>query len=178
MHWISYTIWLIGQVIASASKVAIDTVRINNTQDPIIVNYPVRVTGEWERTLFSTSITMTPGTLSVGFRPVETIDGAESESGYILLVQAVYGSDPAEVVADLAHMEEKLAPRVADTPLHFSAWMYAGNVGDGYRNDIDFPLAELDENSAKSKEQKRVDRVKQARIEAAKRQQQQKGDKK
>lgn len=166
MHWIGYLIWLIGQVISSAFTVAVDTLRIDNSQDPIIVNYPLRVTGEWERTFFSTSITMTPGTLSVGFRPVEDVPGAESASGLILLVQAVYGSDPAEVIADLAHMEEKMVPRLADTPIEYAEWMLAGGYAEDYRRDVDTPLHEVDEERDTEAEQERMAAVKKARARA------------
>lgn len=145
MHWIRYTLWLIGQVISATAVVARDTVRIHNRHHPIVVYYPLRVTTDWERTVFSTSITMTPGTLSIGFRPVSEIPDAESASGLILLVHAVYGDNPREVVEGLADMEARVAPRIADTSVAYKPWMFAGAYSDGYRKDINFPMAERED---------------------------------
>jgi monovalent cation/H+ antiporter subunit E len=52
---------------------------------------------------------MTPGTLSLGFKDVD-----ESGCPRVLLVHAVYGADPDEVIAGLADMEERLAPHVKE----------------------------------------------------------------
>lgn len=109
IHAVKYTAWLLTQVFIGAMIICRDVLRRKPRFDPVVVAYPLRVTTDQELAMFSTSVTMTPGTLSLGFRnPVE-------EGGpRILLVQAVYGSDPSEVLAGLADMEERLAPHVAD----------------------------------------------------------------
>ena len=106
-HVIRFGIWLIGQVFAGALTVARDVVRRRSHMHPIVVAYPLRVTKGWQITALATSITMTPGTLSVGLRPDTDGDGPE-----ILLVQAVYGADPTEVFEGLADMEERMVPSV------------------------------------------------------------------
>ncbi|MCK7676005.1 monovalent cation/H+ antiporter subunit E [Corynebacterium pygosceleis] len=109
-HVIRFGIWLIGQVFAGALTVARDVVRRRTTMHPVVVAYPLRVTKGWQIAALSTCITMTPGTLSVGLRPDG--DGSDGEGPEILLVQAVYGTDPSEVFAGLADMEERMVPSV------------------------------------------------------------------
>ncbi|MCK7642520.1 monovalent cation/H+ antiporter subunit E [Corynebacterium sp. CCM 8835] len=106
-HVIRFGVWLIGQVFAGALTVTRDVVRRHSHMHPIVVAYPLRVTKDWQIAALSTCITMTPGTLSVGLRPDADGDGPE-----ILLVQAVYGAEPAEVFAGLADMEERMVPSV------------------------------------------------------------------
>ncbi|MBN9643758.1 monovalent cation/H+ antiporter subunit E [Corynebacterium mendelii] len=106
---ITYLFWLIGQVFAGAIAIAVDICRKETKMEPVMVEYPLRVTKDWQIAAFTTSITMTPGTLSCGTIPPDN----EGEPT-ILLVQAVYGHDPAEVIAGLADMEQRLAPSIAD----------------------------------------------------------------
>lgn len=79
---------------------------------PVVVRYPLRVDSAWEIFWFTSSITATPGTLSLGLR-----EPASADEPRILLVHAVYGKDPAGVIASLAEMEERLSPRVKNVVL-------------------------------------------------------------
>ena len=99
---VKYFFWLVGQVVIGAVTMAIDMVKLKPTLQPIVVHYPLRITSDRDKFVFSTSITMTPGTLSLGFH-----------DGY-LDVHAVYGSDPDEVLAGLADMEERMNPTIKD----------------------------------------------------------------
>ena len=82
---------------------------------PCVIFYPLRVRTDWDRFWFSTSITATPGTLSLGFRHAASEDGSD-----LLIVQAAFGDDPLEVIEDLADMEEHLRPELKDTPIDAS----------------------------------------------------------
>ncbi|WJZ01455.1 monovalent cation/H+ antiporter subunit E [Corynebacterium freiburgense] len=121
IHALKYTTWLLTQVFVGAMVICRDVLRRQTRFCPVIVAYPLRVTTDRELAMFSTSVTMTPGTLSLGFRnPVREGDPR------VLLVQAVYGADPSEVLAGLTDMEERLAPHVAGID-HGAPGQGAGN---------------------------------------------------
>lgn len=96
-----FMLWLIGQIIVGAVVIVRSAFSRNSGFEPVVVAYPLRVTSDRDIFWFSTCITITPGTLSLGLR------------GDTLLVHAVYGADPGEVLAGLAEMEERLVPSVA-----------------------------------------------------------------
>lgn len=104
-HALGYVFWLIGQLISATWTVIADVITGSKKVDPCIVHYPLRVQSDFAITAFAASITITPGTLSL------CLIGADRPRE--LAVHAVHGSDPQAVLADLAHMEEKLAPEVA-----------------------------------------------------------------
>lgn len=96
-----FPLWLIGQILASTWTLLLDGLSPTPKAHPAIVTYPLRVSKDWDIFWFTTAITMTPGTMSVGIE-----DG-------VLSVHAIFGADPEEVRASLAEMEERLAPEVA-----------------------------------------------------------------
>lgn len=102
MHLLKFIPWLISQIVVGAAVIVWDAFSLRSNVEPVVVSYPLRVTKDRDIFWFSTCITITPGTLSVGIRDDR------------LLVQAVYGADPAEVLAGLADMEERLVPSVKD----------------------------------------------------------------
>lgn len=113
LHPLYYVGWLLGQLAVSTWVVVIDTLTGSKKVDPCIVHYPLRVTSDRLITIFATSITITPGTLSLTI----TDDDPDHQQGHRhLLVHAVYGSDPQQVLKSLAHMEETLAPHVKAIP--------------------------------------------------------------
>lgn len=105
MSILLYIPWLIKEILVAGFTVATGALRRDGGFQPIVLRYPLRVSSDWHLFWFSTSITATPGTLSMGFR--ELPDGTR-----LLLVHAIDGSDPEGVYADLAEMEERLAPHV------------------------------------------------------------------
>lgn len=107
MHVLIYIPWLIKEIFVAGFQVTAAAFRPAAGYDPVVVRYPLRVTSEWQIFWFTTSITATPSTLSLGLR-----EPSRPDKPRILLVQAAFGSDPSEVVADLADMEERLAPHV------------------------------------------------------------------
>ena len=107
MHAVAYALWLIKEIFVAGFTLAMSAFKPDNEYHPVIIRYPLRVTSAWEIFWFTSSITATPGTLSLGLR-----EPPRKGLPRIVLVQAVQGSDPAAIVADLADMEEHLAPRV------------------------------------------------------------------
>lgn len=107
MHAIGYALWLIKEIYSIGFSLAIAAFKKDPGYNPVVLRYPLRITSAWEIFWFTSSITATPGTLSLGLRepPREGLPR-------IVLVQAVQGSDPAAVMADLADMEQRLAPHV------------------------------------------------------------------
>ena len=106
LHAGYYSAWLIGQLLLASRDVLVDTLTGNKKLDPSVVVYPLRVTKDWQITAFACSITITSGTISIGLD-----EGPLGER--LLMVHAIFGSDPLGVLKDLAHMEETLAPHVA-----------------------------------------------------------------
>lgn len=107
MHLFLYIPWLILQIFLAGYATAKAAFGFATPFHPVVVRYPLRVSSNLAITAFSTSITITPGTLSIGLR-----QGRTATDPTILLVHAVFGEDPAEVFRDLADMEERLAPSV------------------------------------------------------------------
>lgn len=134
-HSIGYGVWLVGQIIKESVAMAVDTLGTGRNIAPVVIYYPLRVTSERDIAAFTASITMTPGTLALGITGPKEVD-YDAEAGNrtrrnafavgenefqthgldrvqrFLAVHAMYGSNPQELLDDLAHMEEKLAPSV------------------------------------------------------------------
>lgn len=107
MHLFLYIPWWIKEIFVAGLQVAWAGFRPNAGYDPVVVRYPLRVTSEWQIFWFTTSITATPSTLSLGLREPQMPGDPR-----ILLVQAAFGSSPTEVVEGLADMEARMAPHV------------------------------------------------------------------
>lgn len=117
LHTVKYLIWLWIQIIIASWAVLIDVATGSRKVDPCVVFYPLRVTDPWQVTVFSASVTMTPGTLSLALVDkdgVEITDEDKNQTPHFLAVQAVHGSDPRGVLEDLAHMEQTMAPHIQD----------------------------------------------------------------
>lgn len=111
-HAIGYTGWIIREIFAAGFDATVAAFKPNSGLEPVIIFYPLRVESDWDIFWFSTSITVTPGTLSLGLRHRTHTDGPE-----VLIVQAAFGSDPEDIIAGLADMEEHVNPKVKDAPL-------------------------------------------------------------
>lgn len=107
MHVLIYIPWLVKEIFVAGLQVAWAALRPAAGYDPVIVRYPLRVTTDWQIFWLTTSVTATPSTLSLGLREPEAPGQPR-----ILLVQAAFGSDPADVVAGIADMEFRMAPHV------------------------------------------------------------------
>ncbi|WP_342318868.1 monovalent cation/H+ antiporter subunit E [Corynebacterium mayonis] len=111
-HAVGYSAWIIKEIFAAGMSASVAAFKPNPRMRPIIITYPLRLSTDWQRFWFSTSITATPGTLSLGFRH----DPEGTDLKY-LLVQAVFGEDPIKQIQGLKEMEEKVCPAVASIPL-------------------------------------------------------------
>lgn len=100
--------WLIGQIFLSGFSVITAAVKKDTGFNPVVIRYPLRVTTDFQIAALSTCITATPSTLSLGLR-----EPRKPGDPTILLIQAVFGSDPVEVFESIADMEERLVPSVA-----------------------------------------------------------------
>lgn len=110
MNAFVYVPWLLWQLLKATWLVVIDTLTGNKKVDPCIVHYPLRVTKDWQITAFASSITITPGTMSM---TLIDEDPDQQTGPRYLVVHAVYGSNPREILKDLAQMEQKMVPSVA-----------------------------------------------------------------
>lgn len=110
MHWFSYIPWLLWQIIVGAFTIDRDAIRNITKLHPTVVRYPLRVTQPRLITILSLSITMTPGTMTIG------IELDEDEHPH-LIVHSVWGLDPHAIIDDIADMEERMAPHVRSIPL-------------------------------------------------------------
>lgn len=111
LHAIGYFFWIVKEIIVAGFSTAFAAFRPNTGIEPIVIYYPLRIDSDWELFWFSTSVTATPSTLAMGFR--DNIPGKPR----VMLVQSAFGSNPEDIVAGLADMEEHVAPRVKKTPL-------------------------------------------------------------
>ncbi|QPK78442.1 monovalent cation/H+ antiporter subunit E [Corynebacterium lizhenjunii] len=104
---LTYVPWLIKEIFVAGFSLSLDSLKADNGYHPVVVRYPLRITNAWEIFWFTSSITATPGTLSLGLRepPREGLPR-------IVIVQAVQGNDPKAIVESLADMEQRLAPHV------------------------------------------------------------------
>lgn len=107
MHAITYVLWLIKEIFAAGFGVVAKAFNPATGFKPVIVYYPLRVTSDRDLFWFSTSITATPSTLALGFR-----EPAEPGEPRLLIVQDAFGGDPADIIAGLADMEERLQPKI------------------------------------------------------------------
>ncbi len=82
--------------------------RPRQKQKPVLIGLPVRVTSDFEVTMFAESITMTPGTLVCGIREV-------NGSGRLFIIHAIFGADLDGLYDSLYDMEEHMAPRLRGT---------------------------------------------------------------
>lgn len=126
-HCIGYAAWLIKEIFSAGFSTATAAFKPNTGLDPIIIYYPLRLKTDWQIFWFSTSITVTPGTLSLGLRyPTKHGDPT------LLMVQAAFGADPEDQIAGLIDMEEHVNPAVKATPLSINdvAWDPYVDLGD------------------------------------------------
>ncbi len=97
---VSYSCWLFVQVVEGALDVARDAVLPGVDMQPAILELPLRCTTDLEVSVMASSITITPGTITVG------IASAAGTTPPTLYVHAIYAADPESVRADLRDMED------------------------------------------------------------------------
>lgn len=97
-----YGLWLSLQIVKGAWDVAKDAVQPGVDMDPAILELPLRCTTDLEISIMASSITITPGTITVG------IASAAGSSPPTVYVHAIYAADPEEVRAGLREMEDQV----------------------------------------------------------------------
>lgn len=154
LHGIGYFFWIVKEIMIAGFSTAFAALRPNSGIDPIIIYYPLRIDGDWELFWFSTSVTATPSTLSFGFR--ENV----GDKPRVMLVQAAFGSNPEDIVAGLADMEEHVAPRVKDDPIDPAQvlWEPYRDFRDRLNPDATDPVDAADRARRQRRSQKRRER--------------------
>ncbi|MEQ1769161.1 MAG: Na+/H+ antiporter subunit E [Devosia sp.] len=98
--WIGLMIYFLGQLIASAIRVAFLSLRPQLGLRPSIVDYPLTVPSDAEITLLANMITLTPGTLSIDVSEdrkwlhIHCLDTPDSES----VINAIAGGFETRVL--------------------------------------------------------------------------------
>ena len=95
-----YGAWLTGEIVKGALAVAKDAVLPGVHMQPAILELPLRCSTDLEISVMASSITITPGTITVG------IAGASGRTPPTLFVHAIYAEDPEAVRASLHDMED------------------------------------------------------------------------
>lgn len=102
LHALSYTGFIVAEVIKGAVHVARDVMTPGLDVSPAIVELPLRCETDLEISLMASSITITPGTVTIGIAP------AVDDRPPTLFVHALHGQDADEVLAGLHDMEHRL----------------------------------------------------------------------
>ena len=97
-----YSAWLGVEIVKGALDIARDAVTPGRGMSPAIVELPLRCVTDLEVSLMASSITITPGTVTLG------IAAAQGGRPPTLFVHAIFGQDPDQLRADLRDMEQHL----------------------------------------------------------------------
>ena len=100
VHALSYCVFITREIVSGALTLAADALTPGSKVTPMIVEYPLECSTDSEITLMASSITITPGTLTVGIAP------AGEHTPPTLYVHAIYADDPETVRSDLLDMED------------------------------------------------------------------------
>ena len=97
-----YGAWLAGEVIRGALRIGADVVTPGLRMSPAIVALPLHCETDLEISTMASSITITPGTITIGIAP------RNGDSPPTLYVHALYGEDRDALVEELRDMERRL----------------------------------------------------------------------
>lgn len=97
-----YAGWIGVEIVRGALTVGRDAFTPGTAMSPAIIELPLRCVTDLEVSLMASSITITPGTVTLG---VAAADGSTPPT---LFVHAIYAEDAAAVVSDLRQMEDRL----------------------------------------------------------------------
>lgn len=97
---LGYVVFLAREVILGSLRIARNVV-VRRTR-PSIVEYRLRCRTDLEVAAFTSSVTVTPGTLVVG------LAGARDDEPATIFVHSLFTTDRAGVIAGLADMEDRL----------------------------------------------------------------------
>lgn len=99
---LGYVLWLALEVLRQSVNLARDVLTPGLSVSPSIIEFPLRASSRLEVAAIETSITITPGTLTLGVFTHE--DGA----GKSLFVHFLYAHTHESAVAELEAMEARL----------------------------------------------------------------------
>lgn len=100
VHACAYAWFILAEVVKGSLRIAANTV-VGRSR-PSIVEYPLQCRTDFEVMAFTSSITITPGTLVVGMA------GATNGQPATIFVHSLFSTDRAGVSADLRGMENRL----------------------------------------------------------------------
>lgn len=99
---VRYAGFIFWEVLSGTLDVAMDAFTPGRGATPMIVEYPLRCDTDAEIAVMASSITITPGTITLGIAP------ALENAPATLFVQSMYSGSREELVDDLHTMESKL----------------------------------------------------------------------
>lgn len=99
---IRYAGFIAWEVVTGTVTVAIDAFTPGKNATPMIVEYPLRCDTDAEITIMASSITITPGTITLGIAPA--LDHAPAS----LFVHSMYSGSRDELLDELHVMESRL----------------------------------------------------------------------
>lgn len=102
LNALAYAGYLWLEIMKGGTQVARDMVTPGLAVSPAIVELPLRCTTDLEVSILASSITITPGTITLGIAP------AVGDRPPTLFVHALYGQDRDELLAGLRDMERRL----------------------------------------------------------------------
>ena len=99
---LGYVLWLAAEVLRQAVHLARDVLTPGLAVSPSIIEFPLRASSRLEVAAIESSITITPGTLTLG------VFTREDGSGKSLFVHFLYAHDHEAAVGELEAMEARL----------------------------------------------------------------------
>ncbi len=108
---IGYAAFIAWEVVAGTATVAVDAFTPGKKATPMIVEFPLRCETDAEITIMASSITITPGTITIGIAP------AMAHAPASLFVHSMYSSNRQELLDELSVMEAKLLRATRSGPL-------------------------------------------------------------
>ncbi|MBW8172174.1 Na+/H+ antiporter subunit E [Ornithinimicrobium sp. Arc0846-15] len=97
-----YSSWVAKEIVTGAIDVGVDALTPGKYATPMIVEYPLACSSDFEITAMASSITITPGTITVGIAP------STGPAPATLFVHSMYGKSRDEVLEGLKDMERRL----------------------------------------------------------------------
>lgn len=99
---VRYAGFIAWEVVAGTVTVGLDAFTPGKNATPMIVEYPLRCDTDVEITIMASSITITPGTITIGIAP------ALAHAPASLFVHSMYSGSRDELLTELHEMESKL----------------------------------------------------------------------
>lgn len=102
LHLVSYLGFIVVEVIKGSLHLARFSITPGRASQPAIVEYPLRCRSDIEVAIFTSSITITPGTLVVA------LAGSGNGDPATIYVHSLFGGGRTAVIDGLRDMEDRL----------------------------------------------------------------------